>query len=180
MRSSSARSSGSWPIARGLRSFGCTSMSVRATLMSPHRSRAAARRRASRRERVERREEAHLGAKVLAAVRHVDRGHASRPAVAPSRSGSRSRTPDARTPGGRARTSCATCSADAGVALRAVPVAPVALASRRARRQLIGAALISCRQRTSGCSRSIHSCSCACARADAVDVPRRDLHTARS
>ena len=31
----SARSSGSWPIARGLRSFGWTSRSVRATFMSP-------------------------------------------------------------------------------------------------------------------------------------------------
>ena len=31
----SARSSGSWPIARGLRSFGCTSRSVRATFRSP-------------------------------------------------------------------------------------------------------------------------------------------------
>ncbi len=30
-----ARSSGSWPIARGFRSFGWTSRSVRATFMSP-------------------------------------------------------------------------------------------------------------------------------------------------
>src|SRR5437764_307630 len=36
IRSMSARSSGSWPIARGLRSFGWTSMSVRATFRSPH------------------------------------------------------------------------------------------------------------------------------------------------
>ena len=35
MRSITARSSGSWPIARGFRSFGCTSRSVRATFMSP-------------------------------------------------------------------------------------------------------------------------------------------------
>src|SRR5437764_1276271 len=32
-RSTIARSSGSWPIARGFRSFGCTSRSVRATFM---------------------------------------------------------------------------------------------------------------------------------------------------
>ncbi len=38
IRSISARSSGSWPIARGLRSFGCTSRSVRATFRSPQRT----------------------------------------------------------------------------------------------------------------------------------------------
>src|SRR5450756_1251622 len=36
MRSSRSRSSGSWPIASGFRSFGCTSISVRATFRSPH------------------------------------------------------------------------------------------------------------------------------------------------
>src|SRR5205814_1583875 len=35
IRSTIARSSGSWPIARGLRSFGWTSRSVRATFISP-------------------------------------------------------------------------------------------------------------------------------------------------
>ena len=73
MRSSSARSSGSWPIARGLRSFGCTSRSVRATFRSPHSTSVPPGALKRRGVGVQRLEEPHLGGEVLAAVRHVDR-----------------------------------------------------------------------------------------------------------
>ena len=59
----------------GLRSLGCTSMSARATLMSPHSTSyapVAVKRRGVSFERVE---ELHLGGEVLAAVGHVDRRH---------------------------------------------------------------------------------------------------------
>ena len=79
IRSSSARSSGSWPIARGLRSFGCTSRSVRATFRSPQSTSSRARPRCSAAAYASiASRKPHLGGEVLAAVRHVDRGDGDR------------------------------------------------------------------------------------------------------
>ena len=72
---SSARSSGRWPMTPGLRSRGCTSMSVRATLMSPQST-------SSRPVVVQPRapiapaqfRKSSFAVVVLAAVGHVDRG----------------------------------------------------------------------------------------------------------
>ena len=70
--SKSARSSSRWPMTSGLRSLGCTSMSARAMLMSPHRTGRGLPRAAlspSRRGM----QEAELRRIVLAAVGHVHR-----------------------------------------------------------------------------------------------------------
>ena len=61
--------------------------------------------------------------------------------------------------------------------LAAVPVAPVALEVEQHRGGICsGVALISCRQSTSGCSRSTHSCTWACRARMPFDVPGGDFH----
>ena len=121
-------------------------------------------------------EKTHLGREVLAAVGDVDRRH--RHAVRPwwRRCASRGRTPGARRAAGRAR--------PPGARAAPRPSTPWSRASstssRGARRPVLGmwsaAALISCRQRTSGCSRSTNVDDLILPRADSVDVPGGDLH----
>ena len=177
MRSRSARSSGSCPVARGLRSFGCTSMSVRATLRSPHST---------------------SGCPAACELRrvgvHAPRGTASSPR-SPCRRSARRSTPRCtsasvavtmrcsksnggwRNAGDSRQRRLADVQPDARVALAAVPVAT---SSPRCRQSHSGSwsseALISCRHSTSGCSRSSRSCTSRLAGADAVHVPGGDLH----
>ena len=98
IRTMMARSSGSCPTAFGLRSFGCTSRSVRATFRSPHTITGAPAARNVFREHVEHVEELHLRRKVLAAIRHVDGRDRSAPRRAATIRAS-GRTADARTRG---------------------------------------------------------------------------------
>ena len=175
IRSRIARSSGSWPMARGFRSFGCTSRSVRATFRSPHSTSGPSGSPAARGVGVHRLEELHLGGEVLAAVRHVDRrdGHAAAdlggddPVLVVERGVGKRR------PLGRER--LADVQGDAGVALVAVPVAPVALHLAESGRHLIGCGLDLLQAddvRSLARDPLLHL---RLPRADAVDVPGGDL-----
>ena len=133
-------------------------MSVRAMFRSPQRTKARPSA-DSRDELLERGEEAHLGREILAAVRHVDRRDVIAGSVDRARCGSRSRSRDVRNAGRSGDRLLLTCSADARVAFRAVPVTPVAVHLANAAGTWSCDALISCRHTTSGCSRAIHSCT---------------------
>ena len=71
--SNSSRSSGRWPMTPGLRSRGCTSISVRVMLMSPHRTSSRPSACSCFAHAASRCQELELRRIVLAAVRHVDR-----------------------------------------------------------------------------------------------------------
>ena len=175
MRSSSARSSGSWPTARGFRSFGCTSISVRAMFRSPHRIAgcpAACRSAVYCRERLEK---AHLRRKVLAAVRYVDgrEGHAldgggHDPALVVE-GGVVER-------GTLGREGLADVQADARIPLRSVPVAPVALHLAQRGRHLVRHRLDLLEADDVGLLPFDPFLHLGLPRTDPVHVPRRDFH----
>ena len=73
IRSSSARSSGSWPMARGFRSFGMHVHLGARDVQVAAQDGALPRGLQVRGELLQRLEEPHLRREVLAAVRHVDR-----------------------------------------------------------------------------------------------------------
>ena len=126
---------------------------------------------------LQRLEEPHLGGKVLAAVRHVDRGD--------GQIGRASTVDDAvleveggmdegRTLGSR----CVllTCKADAGVALAAVPVAPVALHLAEGGGHLVGSGLDFLQADDVRALARDPFLDLRVPRPDAVDVPGGDLH----
>ncbi len=174
IRSSSSRSSGSWPIVRGLRSFGWTSRSVRATLRSPHSTTASPACARLARVGVHRLEELHLRREVLAAVGHVDRrdrqprqprdrdaGLEVERRVHESR-GARGRWPSAR--GARRRsTPCRRASSTSSPP------------SRRGRRDLVGRRLDLLQADHVGLLARDPLLDLRLPRADAVDVPGRNL-----
>ena len=177
MRSISARSSGSWPIARGLRSFGMhVEVGARDVQVAAEDEPAARGARTARAYASERLEEAHLRREVLAAVRHVDRRDGQVADGRPRRCGSRSRTAGCVNAGARASDRLLHVQRDAGVALAAVPVAPVALEVAERRRDLVGRGLDLLQADDVRALARDPLLDLRLARADAVDVPGGDLH----
>ena len=175
MRSSSARSSGSWPVARGLRSFG-----MHVHVGAGHVQVAAQHERLARGRElggvgVHRLEETHLGGEVLAAVGHVDRRHGG--LRQPHRDDAllevERRMQEAR------RLHAVVLphqQPDARVALAAVPVRPVALGVGEPQRQLIERRLDLLQAQHVGALALEQVLQLRLAGADAVHVPGGNLH----
>ena len=157
--SNSARSSGRCPMAMGLRSFGCTSISVRAMFMSPQSSSSRPSARSSRAHSDQPRQELELGGIILAAVGDVHRGDHQ---VAELHLTIR----DSWSNGGMAvdrlagKRLLAKLQRYARITLAAVPER-VVVRPRDASGTCGSSAFSSCRQTTSGRSRSSHSWTCA-------------------
>ena len=179
MRASIACSSGVWPVSVGLRSLGWTSRGSRATLRSPQTRSCRPAASDLGHERVEGVEEAHLGRIVPVAVGDV---HGREDPVADLRGDDARLHVEGRMDvGGRTRERVLPeVEGDARVPLVAVPVAPVALevAHERGHRFRRGLDLLQAQDVGLLASHPLeHGLG---AGADAVDVPRRDLHASIS
>ena len=177
MRSNSARSSGRWPTRRSLRSSGWTSLSVRATLRSPHRTTRSPVARSAADVRRHRLEEAQLGGEILAAVGHVDRRD-QRPRHAHDGDARLDVEVRVHVIGRSASTSLRTMQRDARIALRAVPVAPVVGQRELAdgARDVVPRRLDLLQAQDVGLLARHEGGDFVLAGADAVHVPGRDLH----
>ena len=177
IRSSSARSSGSWPIARGLRSFGCTSrVGARDVQVAAEHERPAARLQ-RRGVGVHRLEKPHLGREILAAVRHVDRGD-GQSATAASTVTMRFSKSNVRM--GERRAARAQSLADVQARRPSSPCRRASSTSspraRRARRDLVGGGLDLLQADDVRALALDPLLDLRLPRADSVDVPGGDLH----
>ena len=162
-----------------LRSFGCRSRSVCATLRSPHSTSGCPRATSDRRPAGKLLEERHLGRVVLAAVGHINRrdqraidddgGHAGLEVKRRVVEHRRQR-----------RDVLADKQRHARIAAGPVPVAPVPLGLVQHRRQLVGLGLdlLQADDVRAVAGDPVDHLRVSCA--DAVDVPGRDSHSGRS